>query len=421
MKLKTKFILVIFTLHLVCLCLSYFIFKEQRILFVGCEAVIICSAVVSLGLYRQLIEPLTNLKEGINAIKDRDFNVKFIPTGKTEMDELIDVYNRMMDELRMERIRQEEQHFFLEKLINTSPTGIVILDYDHQVKQINPKAAAILAGAGDELMEEISLLPIGGSKTIKAGGFKTYKIQKSHFIDRGFSREFILIEELTAEIFEAEKGVYGKVIRMMAHEVNNTIGPVNSIINLALGMDALWVEEEKATLKHAMQVAVDRNQNLNLFMRNFADLVKLPAVNKQRIDLHLLFRSVAGFMEIKARESGVVFGFDLPDQPYYINADAQQLEQALINIVKNAVEAIDGQGKINFILDAVSHQLIVQDNGTGITEEGNEQLFNPFFSTKKDGQGIGLTMVREILLNHGFEFSLKTITPGRTEFRIQLR
>ena len=101
--------------------------------------------------------------------------------------------------------------------------------------------------------------------------------------------------------------------------------------------------------------------------------------------------------------------------------DAQQLEQALINIVKNAVEAIDGQGKINFILDAVSHQLIVQDNGTGITEEGNEQLFNPFFSTKKDGQGIGLTMVREILLNHGFEFSLKTITPGRTEFRIQLR
>ena len=97
MKLKTKFILVIVTLHLVCLCLSYFIFKEQRILFIGCEVIIICSAVVSLGLYRQLIEPLTNLKEGINAIKDRDFNVKFIPTGKTEMDELIDVYNRMMD------------------------------------------------------------------------------------------------------------------------------------------------------------------------------------------------------------------------------------------------------------------------------------------------------------------------------------
>lgn len=420
MKLKIKFILVITTLHLICLVLSYFIFKEQKILFIGCEALIICSAVVSLGLYSQLIAPLTYLKQGINAIKDRDFNVKFIPTGKTEMDELIDVYNRMLDALRVERVKQEEQHFFLEKLINTSPTGIVILDYDHQVKQINPKASAIFEKAGEDMLQEISQLAIGTSKTIKAGGFNTYKIQKSHFIDRGFSRVFILIEELTAEIFEAEKSVYGKVIRMMAHEVNNTIGPVNSIINLALGMEDLWEQHDKKTLQHAMQVAVDRNQNLNLFMRNFADLVKLPNVNRQVIDLVSLVRSVAAFMEIKAKESGVVFEFDLPEQPYPILGDAQQLEQALINIVKNAIEASEAEGKIDFIIDASARQLIIRDDGAGISEEGNEHLFTPFYSTKKDGQGIGLTMVREILLNHGFEFSLKTVEPRITEFVIFL-
>jgi two-component system nitrogen regulation sensor histidine kinase NtrY len=421
MKLKIKFILVIITLHLVCLCLSYFIFKEQRIVFVICEAIIIASAIISLGLYRQLIEPLTYLKAGINAIRDRDFNVKFIPTGKTEMDELIDVYNRMIDELRMERVKQEEQHFFLEKLINTSPTGIVILDYDHQVKQINPKAAAILANAGEELMEELNSLAVGCSKTIKAGGFNTYKIQKSHFIDRGFSRVFILMEELTAEIFEAEKGVYGKVIRMMAHEVNNTIGPVNSIINQALAMDGLWIDQDKTTLKDAMQVAVDRNQNLNLFMRNFADLVKLPDVNKQTIDIVTLLRSVAAFMEIKAKEQQVSFHFDLPAEPYLISGDVQQLEQALINIVKNAIEAINGPGRIEFVVNVQSRQLIIRDNGSGISEEENEQLFSPFFSTKKDGQGIGLTMVREILLNHGFEFSLRTVQAGNTEFTILLK
>ena len=421
MKLKTKFILVIVMLHLVALCMSFFIFKEQRMLFVICEAVIICSAVVSLGLYRDLIEPLTFLKEGINAIKDRDFNVKFIPTGKKDIDKLIEVYNQMMDELRTERTKQEEQHFFLEKLINTSPTGIVILDYDHEVKQINPKAATIVAAAGADLMEEIKDLRIGSSRTIKAGGFNTYKLQKSHFIDRGFSREFILIEELTAEIFEAEKGVYGKVIRMMAHEVNNTIGPVNSIINLALGMDELWEQEERAMLKQALQVAVDRNQNLNFFMRNFADLVKLPEVNKQPVDLTAIVRSVASFMEIRARENNVVFSFDLPEQPYIIGGDVQQLEQALINIVKNAIEAIPGAGKIEFMVNTAARQLIIRDNGNGISEEGNEQLFTPFFSTKKDGQGIGLTMVREILLNHGFEFSLKTVQPGRTEFVILLK
>lgn len=421
MKLKIKFILVIVTLHLVCLCLSYFIFKEQRILFVICEAVIIASAVISLGLYRQLIEPLTYLKEGINAIKDRDFNVKFIPTGKTEMDELIEVYNRMIDELRMERVKHEEQHFFLEKLINTSPTGIVILDYDQQIKQINPKAAAILASAGEELMQEIQALPLGSSKTLKAGGFNTYKVQKSHFIDRGFSRIFILLEELTAEIFEAEKSVYGKVIRMMAHEVNNTIGPVNSIINQALAIDNLWADPDKKPLKEALQVAVDRNQNLNLFMRNFAELVKLPQVNKQPIDLIALVRAVAGFMQIKAKEQHVLFRFDLPDQPFLIAGDVQQLEQALINIVKNAIEAIAGEGLIEFVFDSRKHQLLIRDNGSGISEESNEQLFTPFFSTKKDGQGIGLTMVREIMLNHGFEFSLKTVQPGITEFMILLK
>lgn len=401
--------------------MSFFIFREQRVLFVICEAVIICSAVVSLGLYRDLIEPLTFLKEGINAIKDRDFNVKFIPTGKKDIDELIDVYNQMMDELRTERTKQEEQHFFLEKLINTSPTGIVILNYDHEVKQINPKAATIVAAAGADLMEEIKDLRIGSSRTIKAGGFNTYKLQKSHFIDRGFSREFILIEELTAEIFEAEKGVYGKVIRMMAHEVNNTVGPVNSIISLALGMAELWEEEDRAMLKQALQVAVDRNQNLNFFMRNFADLVKLPEVNKQSVDLTAIVRSVASFMEIKAGENNVVFSFDLPEQPYIIGGDVQQLEQALINIVKNAIEAIPGGGKIEFMVNIAARQLIIRDNGNGISEEGNEQLFTPFFSTKKDGQGIGLTMVREILLNHGFEFSLKTVQPGRTEFVILLK
>ena len=420
MKLKIKFILVIVTLHMVCLVLSYYIFIRQQLIFIICEALIICSAIASLQLYKQLIAPLTNLKDGINAIKDRDFNVKFIPTGKNEMDELIDVYNRMIDELRTERVKQEEQHFFLEKLINTSPTGIVILDYDHQVKQINPMAAAILEKYGIELLEEVRHLPIGSAKTIKAGGLNTYKVQKSHFIDRGFSRVFIMMEELTAEIFEAEKSVYGKVIRMMAHEVNNTIGPVNSIINLALGMDDLWEHQDKKTLQQALQVAVDRNQNLNLFMRNFAELVKLPPVNKQRIDISTLFRSVAEFMEIKATESGVLFMFDLPAEPYYVAADSQQLEQALINIVKNAIEATGKEGQIDFILDSKAHYLIIRDNGSGISEEGNEQLFSPFFSTKKDGQGIGLTMVREILLNHGFEFSLKTVKPGLTEFMIML-
>lgn len=417
LKLKTKFMLFILVIHLVFLVLCYLIFEKDKLYFIASEVFVLISLSISIGLYRQLIEPLTYIKEGINAIKDRDFNVKFLLTGKIEIDELIVVYNQMMDALREERTRQEAQHFFLEKLIHTSPTGIIILDYDNRIRQINPKAAGILGTGSDDFVKQLEPLKPGESKTIRIGGINTYKVQKSHFIDRGFARVFVMMEELTAEIFEAEKNAYGKVIRMMAHEVNNTVGPVNSIISQALDTNSLWVSANSGSLKNAMQIAVERNQNLNLFMRNFADLVKLSPVNKLRIDVGTLVHSVADFMQIKAGQHQVSFEFNLPES-YFVMADVQQMEQVLINIVKNAIEAIGSQGTVSFNLDAVSCKLTISDTGKGISEQLGEQLFSPFFSTKKDGQGIGLTLVREILLNHGFEFYLKTVKPGQTEFVI---
>jgi two-component system nitrogen regulation sensor histidine kinase NtrY len=419
-KLKTRFILFIIMIHLIFLGLCYLIFEKNKLFFIGSEAFVLISLSISIGLYRQLIEPITYIKDGINAIKDRDFNVKFLLTGKLEIDELINVYNQMMDALREERTKQEAQHFFLEKLIHTSPTGIIILDYDHQIRQINPKAEQILGSSADNFVKQLEPLKTGESKTIRIGNINTYKVQKSNFIDRGFARVFVMIEEVTAEIFEAEKNAYGKVIRMMAHEVNNTVGPVNSILSLTLDTKDIWHSQDKASLKNALHVAVERNQNLNLFMRNFADLVKLSPVSKLRFDILPLIRTVADFMQIKARQHGVNFEFELPDQPFYISADALQMEQVLINIIKNAIEAIETNGFVRFTLDPISKTLIIADNGKGISEELDEQLFSPFFSTKKDGQGIGLTLVREILLNHGFDFSLKTITPGKTEFSILL-
>jgi nitrogen fixation/metabolism regulation signal transduction histidine kinase len=386
--------------------------------------------VIAWQLYSQLIQPLKTLMQGVEAIKDRDFNVKFLSTGKHEMDQLIEVYTQMMDELRTERTRQEQQHFFLEKLIFTSPTGIVILDYDDNVQQINPKALQILSVKPQDvlsypidklqhpLFRQIKLLNSGETVVVKPDGINTYKLQKSHFIDRGFPRHFIMIEDLTIEILAAEKNVYGKVIRMMAHEVNNTVGPVNSIMQSALKTDRLWEGHQFNTLKDALQVAMDRNQNLNLFMRNFAELVKLPAANKRPVNLHQLINAVSKLMEIKAKEKEVEFVFQLTEGTFNIFADEQQIEQVLINIVKNAIEAINLKGIVRFTTTSDKKNLIISDTGSGISEEQASNLFSPFFSTKKDGQGIGLTLVREILINHGFEFSLKTVADRQTEFAI---
>ena len=439
-------------LHLVTLVLSYFIFWENRIFFIVTEAVIIVSIVLSRQLYMEMIRPLKLLMQGTDAIRDRDFNVKFLATGKYEMDRLIGVYNHMIDELRAERTKQEQQHLFLEKLVFTSPTGILVLDHDEGIQQINPRALQLLGLVEKEVLgksidviehpviRQVKLLQSGQSRTFTLNGAATFKLQKSHFIDRGFPRHFVMIEELTAEILMAEKKTYGKVIRMMAHEVNNTIGPVNSILQ-----STLQSQLHSEMLSNALQVAMERNNNLELFMRNFADLVRIPAPDKKPVDLIRLVRNVTDLMELRAGEKKVVFLHEHPYPVLVMNADARQMEQVMINIVKNALEAIEETGTITILTrqradpggpmglpvqlgqgvqtslpagDAVGVQLVIRDTGDGITPEMEEHLFSPFYSTKKDGQGVGLTIIREVLLNHGFNFSLRTIGPGNTEFTI---
>jgi len=144
MKLRTKFVLFVVILHLVALALSYFVFSGNKLLFIVSEVFILVSVIMSWQLYNQLIQPLKLLMQGKDAIRDRDFSVKFVATGKYEIDELIDVYNQMIDALRAERSKQEQQHYFLEKLVRTSPTGILILDYDEHIQQVNPKALQFL-------------------------------------------------------------------------------------------------------------------------------------------------------------------------------------------------------------------------------------------------------------------------------------
>lgn len=430
MKLRTKFILFVSILHLITLALTFVIFHDHTLLFLAAEVLIILSVVLAAQLYQQLIQPLQMLLQGADVIRDRDFNIKFLPTGNYEMDQLVSVYNSMIDVLRTERTKQEQQHFFLEKLIYTSPTGIVILDFEERVQQVNPKALQLLAIAAEEIIgkfihtlshpivRQINDLKPGEAKTITLHG-ATYKLQKSHFIDRGFPRHFIMIEELTAEIAAAEKRAYGKVIRMMAHEVNNTIGPVNSIIESALKKKDVWKEEGNDSLQQAFQIAIARNQNLNVFMRNFADVVRIPEPHSKKIDLHRLIKAVATLLEVKAEEKQIRLHYHFKSALFDIVADEQQMEQVLINIVKNAIEAIEGAGDIHFYTDAVTNRLRITDTGKGLQVESGDQLFSPFFSTKKEGQGIGLTIVKEILLNHGFGFSLQTEAQGTTAFVIQ--
>lgn len=421
---KGKYVTYILVLHTVLVLLVYKLLFQDKVLFIASEIFLLISIAASIRIYQNFMQANEFVKSGIEAIKDKDFTIKFVPTGKREVDTLIEVYNLMIDQLREERTKLNEQHFFLEKLIAASPISIIILDFDDRIESLNVKAKELFKQDleklyGKKLTEthlplllELGSMQDGESRIIKTDGIETFKIQRSHFMDKGFRRSFLLIEELTAEMLESEKKAYGKVIRMMAHEVNNTLGATDSILQTTRNY---LVTEEFADLSEALRIASERNMRLTRFMRNFADVVRLPLPTLEKINLSQLIKDVAVFMQSFAQEKGVIIESDVMSE-LYLQIDSGQMEQVLVNVIKNAIESCESENIVQ--LKISDQELIIRNNGKSISDEESIQLFNPFYSSKAKGQGIGLTLSREILLNHGFHFSLKTNEEGWTEFMI---
>lgn len=134
----------------------------------------------------------------------------------------------------------------------------------------------------------------------------------------------------------------------------------------------------------------------------------------------MLLRGIGRLLQPQSEARRIEWHLELPPTPLVLLLDAQQLEQALLNIAKNALEAVGHDGNVWVRTTARPPTLIIENDGPGLTPEVSQHLFMPFFSTKRDGQGIGLTLVRDILLAHGFSFQLQTEVSGRTAFRINL-
>ncbi len=402
--------------------------EKYSVLFFTVEVLIIVSFGLSIKIFKDFIRPLDIISSGIESIKDKDFSTKFLKIGHSELDNLIEVYNKMIEQLRIERTKQEEQNLFLAKLIEASPSGIIILDLDEKIYEINNSALKILNSQKTDLLKNklektqihflkvISQLAQDESKVLKLDGSRSFKVQKSQFLDRGFPRTFILIEELSKEIHATEKQSFEKVIRMMSHEINNSIGAVNSILESILDFKSEISVENREDFSNALEVSIERNSHLNSFMKNFAEVVKIPIPNKEKINLNEFISDIQKTMKVFCQQKNIELSTEIEQNEVFIFADKLQIEQVLVNAIKNSVESISENGAI--LLKVNQNSLTIQDNGKGIPHEIENSIFTPFFSSKKNGQGIGLTISREILSNHKFNFSLKTLPNGLTEFRI---
>ena len=428
MRARTKYILFVIIIHLTMLTMAILLAIEtENALWLLVELLVAVSVVVSIQLYRSLIRPVNLLSDGIESLKDQDFSTRFVPVGQSEMDQLIGVYNGMIDQLRKERIHQREQHFFLDRLVQASPSAVIVLDFEDRISSLNPTALELpgfenesvgqkLETLQGSLPKALSKLESQESKVIRIQGVLAYKCQKSSFLDRGFQHYFIIVHELTRDLLESERKAYEKVIRMMSHEVNNSTGGINSLLQSVLNFQHQLTEKDRLLFSEALQTAIDRNENLSRFMANFAQVVRIPLPNKSKTNLHELIAHSLQLLQPQAQGHKVSLESRPAPEILYVDADNYQLEQVLINIIKNAIEAAEAGSNVVIETQLSPLKLCVSNAGNPVSPEVSDRLFTPFFSTKKQGQGIGLTLTREILLNHGFGFSLESKEDGRTYF-----
>ena len=410
--------------------ISYYVFQSSSFyLFIITEFLILVTVIYLFIFYRRIIKPLQIIGDGMELLKEQDFSSRLCTVGQEEADRIVEVFNKMMDQLKNERLYLREQNHFLDLLINASPMGVVILDLDENIQSINQAIHKIfglkytdnitggkLKDVNSPLAKELASIKKYDSLTIRLNNASIYKCTHSSFIDRGFQHSFFLIEPLTEEVFKAEKKAYEKVIRMIAHEVNNTTAGITSTIDTL--RDTFKDIENSDDVGEVLQIAIERCFSMSRFITNFADVVRIPEPQLQKHNLNTLVSSCKLFMENVCRNRNIKIIMELSDSSPVVNADSLLIEQVLVNIIKNSAESIEKNGTIYISTTNNPSCLEIADTGKGIDKDAETKLFSPFFSTKPNGQGLGLMFIREVLLKHGYTFSLSTDPDGLTRFRI---
>jgi two-component system nitrogen regulation sensor histidine kinase NtrY len=434
LSLRAKFLVYLAAIHLLFAALALYALADSPPLLIAVEVSFAASVACGVWLVRVLFDAVDRIREGARFIADGDFTSRFRRTGHPDTDQLVEVYNRMADHLREERTRNQEQNFFLEKLLDASPFGVVTFDYDGRVAALSPGAERLLdLGSSDAVgrrLDEIdhpnaaalAALESGDSRVATFTGNRRVKCARGEFMDRGFPRAFVTLAELTDELRRSEKAAYEKLIRMMSHEVNNTVAASTSILHSCLAFESGIDEADREDYATGLRAVIERTDQLNAFMRGFADVVRLPEPKLAPCDVSAVVDHVLRLMRAEAERAGVTLARSGDAALTPVALDRIQIEQVFVNVVKNAVEAAGPGGSVTVRLAAArgSTTVTFEDTGPGIPPEVRERLFTPFFTTKENGQGVGLTVVQEILTRHGFAFSLESAPGAPTRFTITL-
>lgn len=354
---------------------------------------------------------LRAVSDGIVSMRDHDFSISIRRISNDEIGDLVTAYNELGDLLRRERLDLHQRELLLDTVIQTTPLVMVLTNSAGRIVYSNIAARQLLHAGhkleGHDLMGLLAQAPAplreamtGNTDTLftmEVGGEpEVYHFSQRRFHLNAQPQRLLLLKQLTRELAAQEVAVWKKVIRVIAHELNNSLAPITS---LAHSGQLLMRQPDPTQLDRVFSTIAERAAHLATFIDGYARFAKLPRPRPEPVEWAVFMARLQGAMPFR-------LAGELPGRA--ADFDPSQLQQVMINLLKNAAESGSKPDQITVSVReaAESFVLEVADRGTGLTENVLRDALLPFYSTKATGTGLGLTLCREIVEAHGGRLSL---------------
>ena len=354
----------------------------------------------------------------LDAIVHGDYSFRGVSGDRTgAFGELIGTINELARTLQRQRRQSEESQLLVQKVVDQIDVAIVAWDDKKHIHLINPAANTLLTSRspkGDR--DPVSTLPttLEFTETMRVGETQVkmlsfhgeqarYRLHLEKFIAEGGTHHLLFLTDVSNILRREEKRAWRNLVRVMSHEINNSLTPLKSFSStLSRQIEQRETDEKlKTELLEGMNVISSRADSLTNFVRSYNEIAKLPEPDKQATQLReLLLRLVQLFPNNPV---------SIPEEDISLHLDRSQIEQVLINLLKNAAEASEAGSPIAVDWEQSDEQLVltIQDFGTGIQNPDN--LFTPYYTTKSEGSGIGLVFCQQVAEAHGGSLSLENL------------